>query len=250
LRAATLAALAASALGLAPAAEALDGGAAAVGLTYYQQMAGSHPLSALESTSPGVPSALAIDNCSATVEYLPAAQPDGSLLWDVLIQGFQRNTERVKAVYDMLFVLPLPVTPSGSAAFTPLDSAIIPETGSPSAPAPLLYGGEQIVLKRNVGLEKTLLPGLIGDPSHGKLPSLTGTGYGYTLWDTIVQYDPSYGPRLQGWASFHYATSSAVSAPVASDSRMKAYLITWIPALDSNIPAYAVRMAVQNPSAP
>ncbi|HKE09930.1 MAG TPA: hypothetical protein VKE73_00020 [Myxococcota bacterium] len=248
-RSAAIATLVGSALGLAPSGGASDG-TAAVRTTYYQQMSGSQPMSALESSSPGVPTALAIDNCSATVEYLPAAQPDGSLLWDVLIQGFQRNTERVSAVYDMVFVLPLPFTPSGGAAFTLVDSAIIPQTGSPSAPAPLLYGGEQIVLKRNVGLEKTLLPGLIGNPNLGKLPSLTRTGYGYTLWDAIVQYDPSYGPTLQGWASFHYTTSSAVSAPVASDSRMKAYLITWIPALNSNIPAYAVRMAVQNPSAP
>jgi hypothetical protein len=262
-----MAALAGSVLGLAPPAGASDGVAAAVRVappagatngaaaaaaspTYYQQMTGSQPLSAVESASPGVPTVLAIDNSTATVEYLPAPQPDGSILWDVFVQGFQRNTERVNAVYDMVFVLPLPITASGTANFSPVDSAIIAQTGSPSAPVPLLYGGEKIVLKHNVGLEKTLLPGLVGNPSHGKLPSLAGTGYGYTLWDMIVQYDSGYGPTIEGWASFHYATSSAVSAPAASDSRMKAYLITWIPALNSNIPAYAVRMAVQNPSAP
>jgi hypothetical protein len=222
----------------------------AVTSTYYQQLAGGPSAAALESASPGVPTSLAIDNCSATLEYIPKSQPDGSVQWDVLIQGFQRNSERVNAVYDMVFVLPLPVTSSGTAGFTPIDSAIVPGLGSPSAPAPLLYGGEQIVLKRNVGLEKSFLPGLVGDPSHGKLPSLAGTGYGYTLWDTIVQYDASYGPTIQAWASFHYTTNAAVSPPVASDSRMKAYLITWIPTLSSRIPPYAVRMAVQNPSAP
>jgi len=205
-------------------------------------------VSALESSSPGVPAALAIDNGTATVEYLPTAQPDGSVLWDVLVQGFQRNTERVNAVYDMVFVLALPVTPSGASAFTPVDTAIAPQVGTQAAPAPLIYGGEAIVLKRNVGLEKSLLPALVGDPTHGKLPSLAGTGYAYTLWDTIVQYDADYGPTLQGWASFHYKTDTTVSAPVVSDSRMKAYLITWIPALNSNIPPYAVRMSLQNPT--
>jgi hypothetical protein len=222
-------------------------GDAVVGFTYYQQITAGQSAAALESASPGVPTSLAIANCSATVEYIPTSQPDGFIHWDVLVQGFQRNTERVNAVYDMVFVLPLPVTPSGTAAFTPIDSAIVPQTGSPSAPAPLLYGGEQIVLKRDVGLEKSLLPGLVGDPSQGKLPSLARTGYGYTLWDTIVEYDASHGPTLQAWASFHYATSAAVSAPVASDNRMKAYLITWIPTLNSNIPPYAVRMAVSAP---
>lgn len=251
----------ASALGLADPAAASDGSAAvrlAAGTTtysqqtssptYYQQIVGSQPLAALESASPGVPTALAIADCSATVEYLPTPQPDGSVQWDVLVQGFQRNSERVNTVYDMVFVLPLPTTPTGAAAFTPLDSAIVPQVGTQTAATPLLYGGEQIVLKRNVGLEKSLLPGLVGDPSQGKLPSLSGTGYGYTLWDTIVQYDPTYGTTIQGWASFHYATDTTVSPPIASDVRMKAYLITWVPTLNSGIPPYAVRMAVQNPS--
>jgi hypothetical protein len=235
--------LSGAALGLSVPAAAMDG-EAAVGLTYYQQIAGGPSAAALESVSPGVPTSLAIANCSATLEYLPTPQSDGSIDWDILVRGFQRNTERVNAAYDMVFVLPLPVTPSGAAAYTPIDSAIVPRRGSPSAPGPLIYDGEQIVLKRNVGLEKSLLPGLVGDPSQGKLPSLAGTGYGYTLWDTIVQYDAGYGPTLQAWASFHYVTSAAVSPPVASDSRMKAYLITWIPTLNSNIPPYAVRMAV------
>jgi hypothetical protein len=234
-------------LGLAASASAGDG-AAAVRLTYYQQIVGSQPVSALESAAPGVPTALAIDNCTATVEYLPTAQPDGTVLWDVLVQGYQRNHERANAVYDMVFVLPLPVTPSGASAFTPVDTGIAPQVGTPTAPAPLIYGGEPIVLKRNVGLEKSLLPGLVGDPTHGKLPSLAGTGYGYTLWDTIVQYDADYGPTLQAWASFHYMTNTTVSGPVVTDSRMKAYLITWIPALNSNIPPYAVRMSLQNPA--
>lgn len=245
-RAATLVSLVGGAVALAAPAGAADG-AAVVKLTYYQQMVGSQPVSALESTSPGVPTALAISDCSATVEYLPRAQLDGSVQWDVLVQGFQRNTERVNAVYDMVFVLALPVTASGAAAFTPVDSAIVPQVGTQAASQPLVYGGEPIVLKRNVGLEKSLLPGLVGDPTQGKLPSLAGTGYGYTLWDMIVQYDAGYGPTMQAWASFHYATNATVSPPVASDSRMKAYLITWIPTLNSNIPPYAVRLDVQNP---
>ncbi|HME71607.1 MAG TPA: hypothetical protein VKM54_17305 [Myxococcota bacterium] len=248
-RAAPVVGIVGSALGLAAPAAAADG-SMAVRLTYYQQIVGSQPVAALESASPGLPTNLAIDNSSATVEYRHTAQPDGSVRWDVLVQGFQRNHERVNAVYDMVFVLPLPVAPSGAAAFTPLDSAIVPQVGTQTASQPLLYGGEEIVLKRNVGLEKSLLPGLVGDPSQGKLPSLAGTGYGYTLWDAIVQYDPSYGPTIQGWASFHYATATTISPPVPSDARMKAYLITWIPTLNSNIPTYAVRMAVQNPSAP
>lgn len=248
-RATTVVSLVGGALGLAAPAGATDG-AAVVNPTYYQQMSGSQPMATLESSSPGVPTALAISDSSATVEYLPTAQPDGSVHWSVLVQGFQRNTERVNTVYDMVFVLALPVAPSGAAAFTPLNSAIVPQVGTQTASVPLVYGGEQIALKRNVGLEKSLLPGLVGDPTQGKLPSLAGTGYGYTLWDTIVQYDAGYGPTMQAWASFHYATDTTVSAPVASDPRMKAYLITWIPTLNSNIPPYAVRMAVQNPSTP
>ncbi|HTF33129.1 MAG TPA: hypothetical protein VK714_05430 [Myxococcota bacterium] len=253
-RAATAVCLVGGALGWTGPAEAGDGnamvGVGASSPTYYQQMVGSQPLAALESVSPGVPTALAIANCSATVEYLHTAQPDGSVEWDALVQGFQRNHERVNAVYDMVFVLPLPTAPSGAAAFTPLDSAIVPQVGTQAASVPLLYGGEPIVLKRNVGLEKSLLPGLVGDPSQGQLPSLEGTGYGYTLWDTIVQYDPDYGPTIQGWASFHYATDTTVRPPVASDARMKAYLITWIPTLNPNIPPYTVRLAVKDPSAP
>jgi len=236
-------------LGWVASATATDG-SAAVSTTYYQQIVGSQSAAALASASPGVPTALAIDNSSATVEYVPTAQADGSVDWDVLVQGFQRNPERVNAVYDMVFVLPLPVAPSGAAAFTPLDSAIIPQVGTQTAPKPLIYDGGELAFKRNVGLEKSLLPGLVGNPSQGKLPSLAGTGYAYTLWDTIVQYDPSFGPTIQAWASFHYATDATVSPPVASDPRMKAYLITWIPTLNSNIPPYAVRMSLQNPSAP
>ncbi len=232
----------------APPAAAVDG-AAAVNLSYYQQVTGGQPVAALESPSAGVPTTLAIDNSSGTLQYLQTAS-GGSVQWQVLVQGFQRNLERVNAVYDMVFVLPLPVTASGAAAFTPLDSGIVPQVGPETASVPLVYGGEQIVFKRNVGLEKSLLPGLVGNPSQGKLPSLAGTGYGYTLWDTIVQYDSSYGSTIQAWASFHYTTDTTVSAPVASDPRMKAYLITWIPTLNSNIPAYAVRLAVQDPSAP
>jgi hypothetical protein len=238
----------ASAFALVAPAGATDGGAAVVSPTYYQQIVGNQSVAAVESASGGVPTSLAIDNSTATVTYVSTTQHDGSILWDVLVQGFQRNTERVDAVYDMVFVLPLPVRPSGTADFTPVDSAIVPQVGTATASVPLVYGNEQIVFKRNVGLEKSLLPGLVGDPTQGKLPSLAGTGYGYTLWDTIVQYDGSYGPTIQAWASFHYATNTTVSPPVASDPRMKAYLITWIPTLHASIPAYAVRLSFQNPT--
>jgi hypothetical protein len=35
-----------------------------------------------------------------------------------------------------------------------------------------------------------------------------------------------------------------VGAPDALDERLKAYVVTWIPALDPSVPPYAVRLDV------
>ena len=110
----------------------------------------------------------------------------------------------------------------------------------------MIYGGEKIALKRNLALEKMLLPGIVGN-SNDKLPPLQGTGYDYTLWDTIVSYDPEYGSTIQVFADVAYSTEADVPAPDAADERLKAYVLTWIPGMDPTQAIYTVRMDVQDP---
>jgi hypothetical protein len=122
----------------------------------------------------------------------------------------------------------------------------VPREGSPAASVALIYSGEKVVLKRSHALERTLLPSLVG-PGEGQLPSLVGTGYGYTFWDAIVRYDPSYGDTLQTFVDFQYTTEGSIAAPDARDERLKAYVVTWIPALDPSVPPFAVRLDVVAP---
>ena len=113
-----------------------------------------------------------------------------------------------------------------------------------SSSIPLTYSGEAVTLKRNIFLERTLLPHLIG-ASSGRLPDLTGTGYDYTLWDTIVRYDASYGDSVEVLADLRYSTDLGVAAPDAADPRLGAYIITWIPAFNAtSVPPYAIRIDV------
>ena len=148
------------------------------------------------------------------------------------------------AVYHVIAVLPLPVDPDGRAAFNTRGRGIVPREGSKAASVPLIYGGEKITLKRNVSLEKSFLAGVIGS-GVGQLPDLLGTGYEYTLWDTIVRYDPSYGDTIQIFADVSYATDEDVAPPDAVDDRLKAYVVTWIPDLDSSVAPFAVRIDVE-----
>jgi hypothetical protein len=145
----------------------------------------------------------------------------------------------------MVLLLPLPADGAGADAFTPLDRGIQVKEGSLDNAVPLVYGSEKIVLKRNSALEKSLLPGWIGDVGEpGKLPSLEGTGYRYTAWDAIVTRDPGYGDTIQAWAQFRFAAEPALTGPDDEDSRLAAWCITWIPSLSANVAPYAVRMDV------
>ena len=95
-------------------------------------------------------------------------------------------------------------------------------------------------------LEKTLLPGLVGSSgSDDKLPSLDGTGYAYTLWDTIISYDPSFGDTVEVFADVSYTTDEDVAGPDGDDERLKAYIITWIPGADPGLDPFAIRIDIQ-----
>ena len=109
---------------------------------------------------------------------------------------------------------------------------------------PLIYGGEKIVLKRNIGLEKMLLPGLVGPRG---LPDIAGSGFRWTAWDTIVRRDPAYSDTVQARGRLAYSTPLGTSSPDPADPRMAAYLLTWIPSLPADVPPYAVRIGVQSP---
>ncbi len=235
-----------AALAVPGAATAIDGaGIASSGgeQSYYESVVGPDSVSALESAETGLPTQLYLSDSTATVDYASEPAADGRLTWTLRIRGFTRPHERVEALYHVIAVLPLPIDGSGKAAATPLYFGIGPREGAPGDSVPLIYAGEKVVLKRSQALERTLLPSLIGD-APSQLPSLAGTGYGYTLWDTLLRYDAGYGDTLQLFADFRYSTESGVAAPDAQDGRLKAYVVTWIPALDPSIPPYAVRLDV------
>ncbi len=227
-------------------ARAIDGTGLSAQTTYYQDVVGTAAPSELESTSPGLPTSLQVSDSTATLQYASTATEDGDLEWTVRVRGLLRNHERVDAVYHMIAVLPVPVDADGRDAFKPLQWGITPREGAPGASVPLIYAGEKLVLKRSRALERTLLPRLVG-PDSGQLPSLDGTGYRYGLWDAIIRYDPGYGDSVQVFTDFRYITGPGVAAPDGRDERLKAYVVTWIPALDPSVAPFAVRMDVRDP---
>src|SRR5262249_16965048 len=204
---------------------------------------------ALASRTPALPQALQIVDASATARFSPVGVAGDQRVWELRIDGFSRNHERVDAVYDMVLVLPLPAGPDGRDAFQPVGRGVAVEEGPPDKSVPLIYGGEKIVLKRNVGLEKTLLAGLVGSGRGATgLPDLAGSGYHWTAWDAIVARDDGYGDAIEARARLRYRTPASTTAPDAGDPRLAAYLITWIPALPATIPPYAVRIEVGPPA--
>jgi hypothetical protein len=228
----------------APPARAIDGDSIGFGTTtYYEGVVGSDSASLLESSDTGLPTELELSDSSATVEYSAQTRSDGRLAWTAKIRNFSRPHERVEAVYHVIAILPLPADAEGRSVARPAAFGIVPREGTPEASVPLIYSGEKIVLKRSHALERTLLPNLIGS-EPGQLPSLAGTGYAYTFWDAIVRYDPAYGDTLQAFVDFQYTTDPGVAAPDAKDDRLKAYVVTWIPALDPSVPPFAVRLDV------
>jgi hypothetical protein len=224
-------------------ARAIDGGTITGGGSYYESVVAGESISELESGGTGLPTRLSLSDSSATVAYSAVAGADGELLWTAKVRDFTRPHERVSAVYHVIAILPLPVDAGGRSLAKPAYFGIAPREGTPAASVPLIYSGEKIVLKRSHALERTLLPSLLGS-GPDQLPSLDGTGYGYTFWDAIVRYDPAYGDTLQAFADFQYTTAAGVAAPDASDGRLKAYVVTWIPALDPSVPPFAVRLDV------
>jgi hypothetical protein len=232
------------ALALAPvAASAVDGGPGGTGgggltagSSYYEQALGdTASLSKASADAGGLPAALHVVDAAGGVEYR-ASSAGG---WEVEVRVAERPHERVDAVYDLVLALPLPV---GAGA----DWRIAVREGSRGASAAAVYAGEKVTLKRNATLEASWLPLLVG--AREGLPDLAGSGYEWTLWDTIVRYDASVGTTLQGFATVRYAADPSLAPPDPEDSRNAAYVITWIPVLGASVPPFTLRLDVAAPA--
>ena len=227
--------LAAALLAAAPALS-VDGFAVAEpGPTYYEAAVEGDAVEASTATkdgaaSGGLPTSLYAVDAAGSVVYRALA--GGA--WEVRIDVAERPRERVDAVYDLVLALPLPV---GSEA----KSWHIAPKESRASSTPIVYGGEQIVLKRNVPLEQAWLPRLAGAPDG--LPDLSRTGYAWTFWDAIVRYDPAAGATVKAYGTFRYQADPRVVAPDADDPDNAAYVITWIPTLEF-VPPFAIRVDV------
>ena len=226
-------------------AAATDGACAAGGPTYYEQLVGSGALADLESNQGGLPDALYLVDAAGGVDFQLIETLGGESTWEATLEVAERNHERVYAVYDMVLALPLPVAADGSDAFEPSQWGITAREGTTGASVAFIYGGEKVVLKRNVALERTWLPALLGSPDG--LPDISDTGYEYTLWDAVLRYDPGHGDRVQGLATFRYQTGAEVAAPDPDDERNAAFLITWIPTLDPSVSPFTIRLDLRSP---
>ena len=230
--------IAAAALLAAGRGSALDGGGFAApepDVSYYEIAIDEQAVASAESTtdaaaSGGLPTSLYVVDAEGGVTY--RALGDGA--WEVAVEVAERPHERVDAVYDLVLALPLPI---GSKAKT---WRIVPKASSLSSTA-IAYGGEPIVLKRNVPLELSWLPLLAGAP--GGLPDLSRSGYAWTFWDAIVRYDANAGATVQAYGTFRYQADPRVVAPDADNPENAAYVITWIPTLEA-VPPFAIRLDV------
>ncbi len=244
---------AAASLCLAVAAQASDGswppppGGGGGGMsvpstgTYYEEQLENASWRATAES--GLPSRLHVVDGAAYIEYRPLREGLRQTEWEVQVRDFDRRHETVDAVYDMVLVLPLPESAAGLDAFEALEPGITLREGD----EPMIYGGRELVLKRNLALERTLVAGLIEEGGgEGKLPSLAGTGYRYTCWDAVVAHDAEHGEFVRAGASLRYATEGRLAAPDAEDDRLAAYWITWIPSLTTEIAPYALRMDVRD----
>lgn len=225
-------------------ATAFDGSSAA-SQTYYQQLVGGGTLADLESSQGGLPEALHVVDAAGGVDYQIVETVGGGTTWEVTLEVAERNHERVDAVYDLVLALPLPAGADGSAAYEASQWGITAREGTMGASVAFIYGGEKVMLKRNVALERTWLPTLRGAP--GGLPDISDTGYVYTLWDAVLRYDPGHGDRLQGLATFRYLTGAEVMAPDPDDERNAAFVITWIPTLDPSVPPFTIQLDLRPP---
>jgi hypothetical protein len=229
-------------------ARAMDGAAFSSEPTYYEEVATEIAPSEFSSTATRLPSAVNLTDSSATATYSVVSDDGNRVGWNVAIRGLIRKHERIDVVYQMVLVLPLPVDGDGKSAFKASTWTLAPREGAPGASVPLMYGGEKVALKRNRSLERTLLPNLVGQPGvEGKGPSLEGPGYDYTLWDTIIRYDPEYGDTVQLFMDVGYSADAEIAPPDARDDRLKLYVVTWIPSLDPTVPPFALRIDVVDP---
>jgi hypothetical protein len=228
--------LAALLLNAAPAL-AVDGAAVTPSTSYYESAAETEALAVAAATtdgasSGGLPTSLYVVDAEGSVLYTDLG--DGA--WQANVEVAERPHERVDAVYNLVLALPLPLGSRASAW------RIQPKLSSTN-PTPIVYGGETLVLKRNVPLEQSWLPMLVGVP--GGLPDLSRTGYAWTFFDAIVRYDPAAGATVQAFGTFRYRTDPRVVAPDAGNPENAAYLITWIPTLEA-VPPFAIRLDVVN----
>ncbi len=218
---------------------AFDGGFAAQGsdLSYYESategLSVAPSASATEdgAASGGLPTSLYAIDAAGSVTYHNLRRG----VWQVDIAVAPRPQEHVDAVYDLVLALPLPVGSTSS------EWRIAPKTDSSPKAEPIIYGGEAVVLKRNVPLEKAWLPVLAGSSSG--LPDLSRSGYVWTLWDAIVRYDATAGATLEAFGTFRYAADARVGAPDSENPDNAAYVITWIPTLEA-VPPFAIRLDV------
>lgn len=224
---------------------AFDGGSstapgAPAASTYYEEVlaargAASAPARAAAAEETGLPGALHVVPAAGRVSYRRVRGER----WKVSIEVDARPHERVDAVYDLVLALALP------ADFRSDTWRLRAREGRRGASAPARYAGERIRLKRNRALEASWLPRLAG--ARDGLPDLSGSGYAWTLWDTIVRYDAGAGPELAGFTSLAYTTDRRTPVPQAGDPRSAAYLISWVPSLGPAVAPYTLRIDASEP---
>ncbi|HVH06387.1 MAG TPA: hypothetical protein VNE71_10350 [Myxococcota bacterium] len=226
----------------APPSPPPDDGARSVelGESYYEEAFGQRgrleeDAGVAAAAAAGLPTALHIVDAEGGVRYRSL----GEGRYKVRIEVARRPHEQVDALYDLVLALALPEGFDTDAWRIPLHA------GTPAASEPLVYAGERLRLKRNLPLETTWLPALAG-ASDG-LPDLSGTGWSWTLWDTIVRYDPSAGAMVGGFGTLAFEADAATPALDPEDPANAAYLITWVPALDAAVPPYTIRLDVGSP---
>jgi hypothetical protein len=191
---------------------------------------GATPEEARSAESGGLPDTLHTLEGEGAASYRQL--DDGR--WKVKVEIAARH-EQVDALYDLVMALPLPETFESESWRIPVNERVGDDV------VPVIYSGERVRLKRNQPLEASWLPLIVG--SANGLPDLTGTGYRWTLWDTIIRYDEHAGRTISGFGVFAYTADEAV-APDATDPRNAVYLISWIPSVDASIPPLALRIDV------
>ena len=101
-------------------------------------------------------------------------------------------------------------------------------------------------LKRNISLEASWLPGLVG--ALDGLPDLASTDYTWTLWDAVLRYDPAAGGTLQAFGKLRYKAGETIEAPDLAAESSAAFMITWIPDLGDSVPPYTLRLDARAPA--